>query len=146
MLVIFAMPYLYLCLSPIISGYILIHYTKRTMQSLCLCIHVYLLRFPHFHINMNVKWYRTICIVKPCSMYPYILIVITRNKIAWVSNFVIYLRNICSSFNIDYYHQHLLPKGREMSNYPSLLRYCVRSSSSSPQNECCCLVFVTVRK
>ena len=63
MLAIFAMPYLYLRLSPIISGYILIHYTKRTMQSLCLCIHVYLLRFPHFHINMNVKWYRTICIV-----------------------------------------------------------------------------------
>ena len=65
-------------------------------------------------------------------MYPYILIVITRNKIAWVSNFLIYLRNKCSSFNIDYYHQHLLPKGREMSNYPSLLRYCVRSPSSSP--------------
>ena len=64
MLVIFAMPYLYLCLSPIISGYILIHYTKRTMQSLYLCIHVYLLRFPHFYsINMNVKWYRNIFIV-----------------------------------------------------------------------------------
>jgi len=48
MLAIFAMPYLYLRLSPIISGYILIHYTKRTMQSLCLCIHVYLLRVSAF--------------------------------------------------------------------------------------------------
>ena len=61
MLAIFAMPYLYLRLSPIISGYILIHYTKRTMETLCLCIHVYLARFPHFYsINMNVKWYRNI--------------------------------------------------------------------------------------
>ena len=63
MLAIFAMPYLYLCLSPIISGYILIHYAKRTMQSLCIYIHVYILRFPRFYINMNVKWYRIISIL-----------------------------------------------------------------------------------